>query len=96
MLKKELPGIHPVEPTGSKEARIQAASKFMETGNFWLPGEATWVTNGQVKTPSDFIEEACSFPNAKHDDAIDACAQAINRLLTNSRLGWLERLVSKP
>ena len=92
LLKTEFPGVLPVEPTGSKEARIQAASKFMETGNFWLPSDATWVTNGQTKTVGELVEEACSFPNARNDDAIDACAQALNRLLTNSRLAWLERL----
>lgn len=93
LLKQELPGLLPVEPTGSKEARIQAASKYMESGNFWLPAEATWITEGHIKTVGDFVEEACSFPNAKNDDAIDACAQALNRLLTNSDLGWLQRLV---
>jgi predicted phage terminase large subunit-like protein len=95
LLKQEMPGVLPIEPTGSKEARIHAASKFMESGNFWLPAEATWFgPDGQTKTVGEFVEEACSFPNAKHDDAIDGTAQALNRMLTNSELGWLERLVS--
>lgn len=86
LLKQEMPGVLPLEPTGSKEARIHAASKFMESGNFFLPASAHWV--------GDFVEEACSFPNAPHDDALDMTAYALNRMLTNSDLGWLERLVS--
>lgn len=69
-LKGKLPGLIAVEPEGGKEARIVAASPFVESGNLWLPLEAHWV--------SDYIAEATSFPKAPHDDAIDMTAYFLN------------------
>lgn len=65
-LKGKIPGLIPVEPEGGKEARIQAAAPFIESGNLWLPLHAPWV--------DDYITEATSFPKAPHDDAIDMTA----------------------
>lgn len=72
-LKREIPGIIPVEPDGSKEARAAAVTPFFESGNVLLPDPsiAPWV--------NDYVEELMSFPNGKHDDQVDSTTQALNR-----------------
>jgi predicted phage terminase large subunit-like protein len=76
-LSRTVPGLIPVEPDGSKAARAAAVSPFAEAGNVFLPVPelAPWV--------ADLIEEAAGFPNAAHDDRVDALSQALNRLLLN-------------
>jgi len=73
-LKREISGIIPVTPKESKEARAMAVQPFMEAGNVYLPDPsiAPWI--------HDFIEECAAFPNAAHDDQVDAMTQALNRL----------------
>jgi predicted phage terminase large subunit-like protein len=72
-LHKEIGGIIPVNPEGGKVARVNAVSAFIESGNVYLPRQAEWV--------HDFVEEAASFPNGKHDDQVDAMSQALNRFI---------------
>ena len=74
-LQRSVPGIIPVKPEGSKEARADAVSPFMHSRNVHLPSAAL-LANVQ-----DLREEALNFPNASHDDAVDAMTQAINQLL---------------
>jgi predicted phage terminase large subunit-like protein len=76
-LKGKIPGIVPMEPLGGKESRIAAASVFIEAGNLILPAHATWL--------NDYISEACAFPRAAHDDAIDMTAYALNTLCTSNK-----------
>lgn len=82
-LRSEIRGIIPVQPTDSKVARLNAVSPLFEARNVFLPeptargGYATWV--------GDFVEELTRFPNAAHDDQVDACAQALTYL--NRSLG---------
>lgn len=75
-LKREISGIVPIEPKGSKEARAHAITGELEAGNIYLPDpsipENEWVL--------DFIEELSVFPNGSNDDRVDATTQAINRL----------------
>lgn len=73
MLKREIPGLIPVEPQGSKMARVAAVSPEIEAGNVYLPDPsiAPWV--------NDFIEECAAFPNGKHDDQVDQMSQALLR-----------------
>lgn len=73
-LKKEISGLIPVEPQGSKEARANAVSPQVEAGNVYLPDPsiAPWV--------HDFIEECVAFPKGAHDDQVDAMTQALLRL----------------
>lgn len=61
-LKREIPGLIPVEPQGSKEARVAAVSPDIEAGNVYLPDPsiAPWV--------QEFIEECAAFPKGAHDD----------------------------
>lgn len=76
-LRRTIPGLIPVEPDGSKSARAAAVSPLVEAKNVFLPAPelAPWV--------DDLIEEAAGFPNAAHDDQVDAMSQALNRLLIN-------------
>ncbi|BCT75553.1 hypothetical protein SCMU_13950 [Sinomonas cyclohexanicum] len=78
-LKGTVPGIIPVTPHESKEARAAAVSPFVEAGNVHLPLHAAF-TDG-------LIEEAAGFPTATHDDQVDALTQALNRLLLRGGQG---------
>lgn len=74
-LSRQVAGLIPVQPDGSKEARARAVTPFVESGSVWLPAPelCPWV--------GGFVDEHAGFPNASHDDQVDACTQAINRLL---------------
>jgi len=76
-LSRTVPGLIPVEPDGSKEARASAVSPFVEAGSVYLPAPelAPWA--------GAFIEEHAAFPHGAHDDQVDATSQALNRLLLN-------------
>lgn len=73
MLNREIGGFIKVNPQGGKVARVNAVSPYIESGNVFLPRQADWV--------HDFVEEAASFPNGKHDDQVDAMSQALNRFI---------------
>jgi predicted phage terminase large subunit-like protein len=70
-LRSEIDGIIPVQPTDTKAGRLNAVSPLFEAGNVLLPEltMAPWV--------GDFVEELTRFPNAAHDDQVDACSQAL-------------------
>ena len=74
LLSKKIPGLIPVNPMGGKVSRAQAILPYLEAGNIYLPHPsiAPWI--------HDFIEECASFPNAAHDDDVDAMTQAITQL----------------
>jgi predicted phage terminase large subunit-like protein len=73
MLRYEMTGVIAVQPIGSKMARVQAVLGAIESGNVKLPKGKRFV--------GDFVEECSSFPNAAHDDQVDAMSQALNRLI---------------
>ncbi len=73
LLRKDIPGIIGVDPAGGKVARVNAISPAIESGNVYLPRGKEWV--------QEFIEEFAAFPNAAHDDEVDCCSQALNRLI---------------
>jgi predicted phage terminase large subunit-like protein len=64
-----------VRPTGEKTVRAKPASAQAEAGNVKL-----------VRGPwnDTFLDEVCSFPNAQHDDQVDAFADALNELALGS------------
>lgn len=72
MLKHKVPGIVPVNPRGSKEARMMSVSPYFEAGNVWLPSRelAAWV--------DEYVEEIVTFPNSTYDDQADATSQALD------------------
>jgi phage terminase large subunit-like protein len=74
-LRNELSGIVPMSPQGSKLARAQAAAPELEAGNYWLP-QTLWA--------EEMIEECAAFPNAAHDDMVDAWSQAASRFRSSS------------
>ena len=86
-LAQSVPGIIPVRPDGSKEARAHAVSPFFHAGNVQFPSAAA-LANVQ-----DLREEMINFPNAAHDDTVDAMTQAINQLLLRPLLGGAARTV---
>jgi predicted phage terminase large subunit-like protein len=74
-LNRIVPGIVPEVPTESKEARAAAVSPLIEAGNVHLPTPelAPWI--------GGLVEEAAGFPNATHDDQVDAMSQALKRMV---------------
>lgn len=75
-LQDEIPGIVPVNPTDSKEARARAVTPDVEAGNVYLPLPSQegneWVV--------DLVSEFRDFPNGAHDDQVDAGTQALYRM----------------
>lgn len=74
-LKRETPSI-PVQPIPRATDKITRAMDVLpsiECGNVVLPQNAPWL--------GDFVSEASSFPNGRHDDQIDPMMDAINDLI---------------
>lgn len=71
-LKREIAGLIPIQPNGSKEARASAVTPEIQSGNVYLPHPALY---GWVPV---YIEEAAAFPHAAHDDQVDATTQALS------------------
>jgi predicted phage terminase large subunit-like protein len=70
---------------GDKIMRAEAASDALESGNCFLPGFGPpWQpAYDEHKSPADishFIHSCATFPNATHDDDVDAWSQAMNWL----------------
>lgn len=68
----------PVVPLGGKVARVNAVSAAIESGHVYLPNpqKAPWVI--------PFVDQFCAFPNAAHDDMVDAASQALQRMIYSS------------
>lgn len=85
-LQKSIGGFIAIEPIGSKEARLQAASIWFESGNVLVPDPELhpWVR--------DLIEEQVTFPASPFSDQCDATSQALIRYMggSSSLLRWLE------
>jgi predicted phage terminase large subunit-like protein len=84
-LRTSVPGILPIEPTGSKYARAYAASGDIEAGNVFLPD--TEVYPEHRWWIDKLIEEWAMFPGGPNDDTVDASGQAINE--TRAGIGSL-------
>jgi predicted phage terminase large subunit-like protein len=77
-LSREIQGLVPVEPRGSKTVRAYSVQPLLEAGNVLLP-EGKGFTH-------ELVEEATAFPFGKHDDMVDAMTQALEQTgLRNSR-----------
>jgi predicted phage terminase large subunit-like protein len=74
-LQASVPGLIPVTPKDSKYARASSIAPFVESGNVHLPDPAMapWI--------DEYVQEHTAFPNASHDDQVDATSQALHRLL---------------
>jgi predicted phage terminase large subunit-like protein len=77
-LKHEMPGVIASEPTQSKLARAEAVSPFIRAGNVHLPTSHLASMQREIAwDPDALILEATGFPNAAHDDQVDATSQAL-------------------
>ena len=77
-LKHEIAGIIPVTPDGGKVVRASAVSPLWEAGNVYVP-HPLWKPDIE-----DMLEELYAFPNAPHDDYVDAMTQALNYVKKHS------------
>lgn len=86
-LKGKIPGIVPVKPRESKYARASAVSPFIEAGNVFLPERDVALFDA-----GELVEEAAGFPNAAHDDMVDAASQALAEMLLDGTgaQAWLD------
>ena len=57
-------------PDRDKISRVYAASPIIEAGRMWIPNNKKWS--------DELIEELLRFPNAAHDDQVDAMTMAIH------------------
>jgi predicted phage terminase large subunit-like protein len=72
LLKREVTGLVPVEPYGSKTSRAMAVTPILQGGNVWLPEKRISTFDVEM-----FIDRCAQFPSVAHDDEIDACTQAL-------------------
>jgi predicted phage terminase large subunit-like protein len=90
-LKSKIPGIVPVNPTDSKYGRATAVAPFVEAGNVFLPAGEIALFDAE-----SLIDEAAGFPNAAHDDQVDATSQALAEMLLDGTgaqawIAWARR-----
>jgi predicted phage terminase large subunit-like protein len=88
-LRRRIPSLIAVKPEGPKEARAHAVAPQLEAGNVFLPGAGS-ERGGYDRTQTaawvqGFVEECTAFPNAVHDDQVDAMTQALIRLRQGRR-----------
>jgi len=57
-------------PDRDKVSRVYAASPMIESGRVWVPKNKKWT--------DELVEELLQFPNAAHDDQVDALTMAIH------------------
>lgn len=82
-LRRSIPGIVPVNPgQNGKVARANAVAPFLEAGNVHIPSQRVALFR-----VDDLVEEAAAFPNAAHDDQVDALTQAVSRMLLRAGAG---------
>jgi predicted phage terminase large subunit-like protein len=67
-LRRNVPGVVPVNPQGGKLARFMAAAPEWEAGDWYVDRNAAWT--------EPLIQQLTSFPNAAHDDMADMMSQA--------------------
>jgi predicted phage terminase large subunit-like protein len=75
---KGMPLPIPRRPDGDKVTRMSRASSRIEAGELLLPRDAPWL--------ADFERELLGFPNARHNDQVDALSQLLNWSHGNSYL----------
>ncbi|WP_404465223.1 phage terminase large subunit [Micrococcus antarcticus] len=83
LTQRGIVGIVPVVPREGKVFRAEVVAPVLESHHVILPlpSYAPWV--------GELIEEAAAFPNAKHDDQVDALTQYLSHAaLPQSNKGW--------
>ena len=61
-------GVIPINPEGGKVARMFASAPEWQAGDWYVDRNAAWT--------EPFITQILTFPNAAHDDMVDAMSQA--------------------
>lgn len=87
-LSKQVAGMIPIEPEGSKLARANAISPFVFAQNVHLPEVAL------LPNVAELLGEAKAFPNSANDDTIDGLSQGISYLLLHDLIDQ-SRLVAE-
>jgi predicted phage terminase large subunit-like protein len=66
------PPPHPIaiEPKGDKQMRMHVQAAKIESGQVYLPREASWL--------SEFLSEMLAFPRSRHDDQVDSVSQFLS------------------
>ena len=59
-------------PENDKVTRASGVSSMVEAGQMYLPLQAPWL--------EEFEHELLAFPNARHDDQVDALSQLLERV----------------
>lgn len=68
-LRRKFRAIIPIQPEGGKIARANAVSPLFEAQNVYVRS-----------TDFEFVDQMCDFPYADHDDDVDCCTQALNKI----------------
>ena len=63
-------------PENDKVTRAAGVSSMVEAGHLYLPSQVPWL--------EDFEHELLAFPNARHDDQVDALSQLLERVRQKS------------
>lgn len=85
LMRDSLLPIHPVKVDRDKVSRAYAVTPLLEAGRVSYPVNAPWA--------SDFIDTLATFPNAEHDDDVDAFDGALEYLARGGgNLGMLDWL----
>lgn len=66
-LKRQRLPVISIKPKGDKTMRMHGHTASLEAGKLLLPKSAAWL--------DDFLIEILAFPNAAHDDQVDALSQ---------------------
>lgn len=77
-LSQKISGIIAVTPTESKIARAHAVTPLFEAGNIYIPKDAPWAFG--------YVDELTKFPNAEHDDQVDATTQGLSQNMENNSI----------
>ena len=59
-----------IKPEGDKLMRMEAQAACFESGQVFLPREASWL--------AEWLHEFLAFPNSRYDDQIDSVSQFLN------------------
>lgn len=72
-LQKDIPGMVPFSPRGSKEDRALSIAPYFEAGNVYFPEGVSWV--------AELIDDLVRFPGGLYKDTVDATVQGILYLM---------------
>ena len=72
-LRKDVPGLVPFSPVGSKEDRALSVTPYFEAGNVYFPEAAPWK--------GDLVDDLLRFPAGRYKDTVDATVQGMLYLM---------------